>query len=428
MNDRKKQKNRSHWGKIIALLAFLASIALIWILDKEFDSRANDQTANDQSLVSQAKYSSSSESGDKLSALDSNHPYYEKVKELIEQDTPPFPDPESVDSKLAELAHGRTNQKLSQAANGVDVASLWGFQELDPSGETLENHLFGHTPVVVFNKKKNRVYLGRYKNGQIELIKSYHALYGKLPGDKRYEGDLRTPTGIYFFNSLLRENQIKRELGKMAIGMNYPNILDRREGKTGYDILLHATYENERLNLNFDSEGCIVSSNETVEEVSRFIQLGVTPILVYEQMHEEYLEPKDPELEKMFKSWLKAWNEKNLDGYMNAYAPSFRSEDGKNWSQWKAYKGALNRRYDWIKVDAEQVRYFHHPKYRVITFNQDYQSSSFRSVGTKFLYIRKINDEFKIVAEDFSRTQVTPFSGRKGTAMSQNQNTPSTSL
>jgi len=314
-----------------------------------------------------------------------------------------------ISPELSGKIHGRKNS-YQVPEEGVDPKSLWGFSELDPKGEKLEALLAGHFAVVIFNKSANRLYLARYNGEKIELLKSYHALYGKLPGDKHIEGDLRTPEGVYYFNSFAKYPQISKKLGEMAIGLNYPNPIDKLDGKTGYDILLHATFEDGRLQRNFDSEGCVVTQNKNVEEISHFVQLGVTPMLIYGALKPEHLEPQKFEgLPSFFNKWVAAWNDKNLESYMESYSQNrFVAPDGKKWSDWKTYKGFLNRRYKWINVKARDVRYFIHPKYTMVLFKQDYRSDKYHSVGTKFLYVENKNGKYQIVSEDFSRVVDSP--------------------
>src|SRR5581483_1704733 len=102
-------------------------------------------------------------------------------------------------------------------------------------------------------------------------------------------------------------------------------------------------------------------------------------------------------------SWVQSWEHKDIDGYISHYHSDFK-ENGKNRDQWKAYKAGLNKQYATIEINPEDVLYFRHPKYSMITFTQNYRSKlksgawGHRSRGTKILYIAEEAGKPKIIA------------------------------
>ena len=68
---------------------------------------------------------------------------------------------------------------------------------------------------------------------------------------------------------------------------------------------------------------------------------------------------------------------------------------GKDKDAWKAYKASLNQRYASIEIGPEDVMYYRHPKYSMITFTQNYRSKlngggwGHRSRGTKIREVTK---------------------------------------
>jgi hypothetical protein len=54
----------------------------------------------------------------------------------------------------------------------------------------------------------------------------------------------------------------------MAITLDYPNAYDRLEGKSGDGIWLHATNEPIRPYLPNKTRGCVVISNDDIQELS----------------------------------------------------------------------------------------------------------------------------------------------------------------
>lgn len=261
---------------------------------------------------------------------------------------------------------------------------------------------------ILVDKKTNNLHVALYQDGAYQILKTYHATLGQVKGDKMDEGDLKTPEGIYTFNNRLTPPSLKPKFGVMAFYVNFPNAFDQLAGRTGFDIMLHATNEPDRLKKDYDSQGCVVVRNEELKEIESHIRLGLTPILIFPELTDEYLKPgQDAKLKAFFQSWIKDWESKNVNSYINHYHSDF-SAQGKDKNAWKAYKSGLNSRYASIEIGPEDVLYYRHPKYSVITFTQNYRSKlkgggwGHRSRGTKILYIAEEAGEPKIIAETFT--------------------------
>lgn len=273
-----------------------------------------------------------------------------------------------------------------------------------------DTHL--HTLILV-DKKTNLLHLARYEpNDSYKILKTYHTTTGKVKGDKEEEGDLKTPEGVYQFTTYLTPPGLKPKFGSMAFYVNYPNAYDQIAGRTGFDIMLHGTDTPDRLKLDFDSEGCVVLKNEDLIEVKSSIQLGLTPILIFEELTPEYKEGRRSEkLHKFFSQWIQDWESRDVEKYMSHYHADFSSPiRGKlhDRAQWKAYKKALTQKYSMIKVNSSDPFFFRHPKYTMVMFTQDYESQikgggkGLVSRGTKILYIAEEKGEPKIISENFT--------------------------
>lgn len=266
----------------------------------------------------------------------------------------------------------------------------------------------GQKTAVLVDKKTNTLHVARYVAGAYEVIKSYHATLGQVTGDKFTEGDLKTPEGIYTFKSRLTPPTLKPKFGKMAFYMNFPNDFDRIAGNSGSNIMLHATNEPERLKKNYDSEGCVVVKNEEIEQIHPQIRLGLTPILIFPELKDEYLKPGQSKvLLDFFQNWVQAWESQDIERYISHYHSDF-SAQGKDLNGWKAFKSTLNRKYASIQIGPEDVQYYIHPKYSMITFTQNYRSKlkgggwGHRSRGTKILYVAEEQGQPKIISETYT--------------------------
>lgn len=276
---------------------------------------------------------------------------------------------------------------------------------LSLQGAFASNHV---TTAILVDKKTNQLSVAEYQNGVYQIIKKYHATLGQVKGDKENEGDLKTPEGIYTAKSLLKPPRLKPKFGAMAYYLNYPNSYDEIAGHTGNNIMLHATDEPTRLKQDYDSQGCVVVNNGEIEEIRKYMKVGLTPVLIFPELTDEYLNPgQNPKVQSFFESWIHDWESKDIDRYISHYHSDF-SAQGKNRAQWKAYKASLNAQYKTINIGPEDVRYYRHPKYWMITFTQNYSSTrkgggiGHKSRGTKILYVAEEAGEPKIIAETYT--------------------------
>lgn len=287
------------------------------------------------------------------------------------------------------------------------VRALVGLQLLISSAVFAAAELPTHTAILV-DKKKHELHIARYKETGYEILKTFHTVIGKVAGDKLDQGDLKTPEGVYDFRARLTPPSLKPKFGEMAFYIEYPNAFDQMAGQTGYDIMLHATDTPDRLEKNFDSEGCVVVRNEDIRQIMPYIRLGLTPILIFGDLSPDYMNPTgDSKLVQFFNNWIAAWEGKKIDQYIGSYHSAFRAE-GKSLPEYKAHKARLNDLYAKIEVNPSDVQYYRHPKYSVIKFIQNYRSQlkggamGHTSAGTKTIIIGEEDGEMKIISEDYS--------------------------
>jgi murein L,D-transpeptidase YafK len=106
---------------------------------------------------------------------------------------------------------------------------------------------------------------------------------------------------------------------------------------------------------------------------------------------------------RLVQHWRQAWQQKDLPAYIACYDRSFRSQ-GMNRSQWKKYKGRLNRRYSFIRVRVSRLRVNLKGADRAVaTFRLSYRSNYFHSRGVKTLVLVKRQGRWQIKRETFHR-------------------------
>lgn len=122
-----------------------------------------------------------------------------------------------------------------------------------------------------------------YSHGK--LLKTYSISLGKNPiGDKKFQGDYRTPEGEYIINDKNPKSGFHKNLG-----ISYPNTRDISEARSkgfdpGGDIKIHG-HKNGigfigKFHLFFDwTAGCIAVTNNEMDELYESVDVG-TPIII----------------------------------------------------------------------------------------------------------------------------------------------------
>lgn len=111
------------------------------------------------------------------------------------------------------------------------------------------------------------------------VVKSYRVSLGKKSGPKQYEGDQRTPEGIYAINWRKHSDNFN-----LSMHISYPNAKDvQRSQESGLPpggmIMLHGTPNDEEypewfFNTLDWTEGCIALTNPDMKEVWEAVQDG----------------------------------------------------------------------------------------------------------------------------------------------------------
>ncbi len=184
--------------------------------------------------------------------------------------------------------------------------------------------------------------------------------------------------------------------------MDYPNLLDRLNYLKGDGIWLHGT---DKLLAPNTTNGCIALENKDVVELSQYLRLRRTPIIIEEKVRytdPQKLQEERDRIRQILQEWQRAWETKQLDLYMSFYSLKFRSK-AMDWKAWKAHKDRLNRQYRTIKVDLGQPFILKHSENIVTVFFQSYRSDRFSNEGTKRLYFTPEGSSWKIIGEEWDQ-------------------------
>ena len=251
---------------------------------------------------------------------------------------------------------------------------------------------------IVVEKSTQRLYLYKAGSELPKLVKTYPCSTGKNRGDKTESGDLKTPEGAYFFRMLHRDETLPAKYGVMAFVLDFPNYIDRQQGKGGNGIWLHGL---DKPLLPFDTQGCVAMRNEDITDLSSYIRLYETPVLITETVN--FVEPDQHSREvqealQLVAAWRKAWQGKDLQRFLDCYSKMYGTA---KLDQLGSTKRELNQRYKFISVDLHNLNILKHGTTLIAGFVQDYESDSFSSAGFKKLYLQKNSNTLKIVGEDW---------------------------
>lgn len=254
----------------------------------------------------------------------------------------------------------------------------------------------------IVDKSARKLSVWSLEKDHFSKIAEYPSDLGKKMGDKSTAGDHRTPEGIYFFQKMLEGPSLAFNLyGVRAFPLDYPNVFDQRQGKTGDGIWLHAIPDTESLERG--SRGCVVVRNESILALSQFITLKRTPVLIFNHVRTaplSALQDRKNQTDRWLAQWKKMWESKDLDSYMSHYSESFESQS-KNKAAWREYKAGLAQRAGQIHINIGPLIAFEHDGKSVIKFLQHYKSETLEDYGEKTIYLTRENGVDRIIAESW---------------------------
>ena len=127
--------------------------------------------------------------------------------------------------------------------------------------------------LVVYKSERKLVAFSKGK-----IVKSYRIALGKSPiGAKQFQGDNKTPEGVYFING-----KNGHSIAYKNLGISYPNSKDNSNSRgkpTGGDIKIHGLMNNlwfiGNLHQLIDwTNGCIAVNNSEIEELFDAVRIG----------------------------------------------------------------------------------------------------------------------------------------------------------
>lgn len=253
---------------------------------------------------------------------------------------------------------------------------------------------------------KSRLYVVKNNNGVPEVIADFYVSIGKGGFNKVISGDNKTPVGIYKITSHLIDDDLPELYGNGAYPINYPNVWDKKNNKTGYGIWIHGVPRDVYSRPPLTSEGCVVTSNHTLKKLSKYISIRNTPVILVENVkwikrniwHENNKNAKN-----VIEFWEKTWESLDPHNFISLHSINFKS-DKHDFEERVAHILRIIKKKKYINVKIEDLNLFYYPQNKNVIFSyfrQHYESNNFKTSSNKQLFWKKESDgKWRIILED----------------------------
>ncbi|ASE86539.1 L,D-transpeptidase family protein [Campylobacter jejuni] len=258
--------------------------------------------------------------------------------------------------------------------------------------------------IVLTNKTDKILRVYSYEDGKIRKDFEQKEIITGLMGDKKIEGDLKTPVGFYELGR--KFNPGDPYYGPFAFATTYPNLLDKVQGKTGGGIWIHGyPLDGSRLD-EFKTRGCIALFNNNLEKFAQVVQDKKVFVMTEEK---EKIRAKKDQIASLLAdlfTWKLAWTNSNTNTYLSFYdEQEFKRFDKMKFEQFASMKKSIFSRKEDKKIKFSDINISPYPNlenetmYR-ISFYEDYYTKNYQFRGDKILYVKiDSKGKMKILAE-----------------------------
>ncbi len=301
---------------------------------------------------------------------------------------------------------------LNQGLDAVGVAiekeltnkDFW-LSEIGDKNISLGYYSDDNVAIVLTNKTDKILRVYSYDDeGKITKEFEQKAIITGLMGDKKFEGDLKTPIGFYELGR--KFNPGDPYYGPFAFATTYPNLFDKVQGKTGGGIWIHGyPLDGSRID-EFKTRGCIALFNENLEKFAKIVQDKKVFAMTEEK---DKIRAKKEDIAALFAdlfAWKLAWTNNDINAYLKFYdEKEFKRFDKMKFDQFASMKKSIFSRKENKKIKFSNINISPYPNlenetmYR-ISFYEDYYTKNYQFKGDKILYVKiDSKGKMKILAE-----------------------------
>lgn len=262
---------------------------------------------------------------------------------------------------------------------------------------------------IVVDKTLQKLFVYRSDGDSLQRIYEAPCSTGKNRGTKIESGDARTPEGIYFPVKFFSDQELSATYGPMAFDLNYPNTLDRKEGKNGNNIWLHGT---DKPLAPFQSNGCIALDNNDIDAVSRFITLNETPVIIQDYVkwvHPLVRKAQREDIIPIINEWASAMGNGDIQKLDGLYGRNSQYDN----NEMKRLAGQIQRLKQYggeASFTPKVLSLLRHDKYTVAMFRQEFTVNGLPyEAGSRKLFLKKMHNSWHIEGDVTERERERQF-------------------
>lgn len=258
---------------------------------------------------------------------------------------------------------------------------------------------------VLVEKQRQLLFLYAVEGGRFSEIFNVACSTGEAAGPKGRSGDRKTPEGVYFFIKEHPERDLSPTYGTRAFPIDYPNFMDRKQGRGGNSIWLHGT--NKPLKPR-DSNGCIVLENSAIDRLAGYITLHRTPIIIVEKLQDS--EPSEAQrgqkaVARLLSGWRSALSEGTYHDYLAAYDPKYLP-DLSWWQDWELLRTRMAEEKAAFSLELSNIGIYRHGSLYTVLFDQVIRTPYEKvSIGTRKFFLAEGEKGLRIAGDVDQRAE-----------------------
>lgn len=279
--------------------------------------------------------------------------------------------------------------------------------------QTLPGHVFSRgveqAQVLLVDKSAREAHLIEIQNDQPVRVQTYtDLLFGENDGAKVVAGDKKTPEGIYQVTRYLSGAELDARYGAGAFPLDYPNPVDRIEGRGGSGIWLHGRDDADRHKIV--TRGCVAFTNPDIAALQGVLTAS-TPVVLAPETDELTTTSYAHERERLLRlldDYLAAWKTGDFVALDKVLHSEFQA-GGKDRSAWLERKRWIHQAVPQRAINAQNVQILREDEDRVMyQYTQSYCADNIYTRGVKQLYFKAQDGQLKLVTERFSPLPTVP--------------------
>ena len=327
--------------------------------------------------------------------------------------------------KLAHLIRGDIYQAYAHGISDFGSSSNFSKDKIEDLKEEakkrIESHLHNATDIIdsarvtlpqnidnliYVDTNKSRLYLFEIRDHTLIKIFDEYASIGKNGSGKNFEGDKKTPLGVYTLGEKITQ-PLSDFYGEGAFPIDYPNVYDKLLNKTGHGIWIHGTPKDTYSRAPKSSDGCIVISNENFNTLESILKNKQTKVILSKLSYDQYFNAennidKHNNFMSYFESWISNWTLKNYSEYIAFYDANAKY-NSKVFEIWSSKKKKVFENTNDIQIAIDNLTIIDYPEeeehVKYVEFTQTYNSDLLKQTSQKKQIWRKFINEWKIISE-----------------------------